>query len=153
MSPSTPSLSPLLNLFPPSPRALSPLSTAFLPRARSRGTPNRSLTPLSAAFTQTHRGVRGRLRSFLATRLPRSSRGHSFTPIFEGSLATFIRPLFSYSYELLFPQALYFDNHPHCRGVWGLDDSAVPPLEVVWPGASTQSNLPSVSLAVHFRPD
>src|ERR1700730_15843048 len=45
----------------------------------------------------------------------------------------FVPPLFSYSYELLFPQALYFDNHPHCRGVWGLDDSAVPPLEVVWP--------------------
>jgi hypothetical protein len=28
-------------------------------------------------------------------------------------------PLFSYSYELLFPQALCFDNHPHCPGVWG----------------------------------
>jgi hypothetical protein len=28
-------------------------------------------------------------------------------------------PLFSYSYELLSPQALYFDNHPHCPGVWG----------------------------------
>jgi hypothetical protein len=26
-------------------------------------------------------------------------------------------PLFSYSYELLFPQLLYFDNHPHCPGV------------------------------------
>ncbi len=33
--------------------------------------------------------------------------------------ADFARPLFSYSYELLFPQALYFDNHPHCPGVWG----------------------------------
>ncbi|SRR6266851_1267569 len=29
------------------------------------------------------------------------------------------RSLFSYSYELLFPQALSFDNHPHCPGVWG----------------------------------
>ena len=31
----------------------------------------------------------------------------------------FVSPLFSYSYELLFPQPLYFDNHPHCPGVWG----------------------------------
>jgi hypothetical protein len=30
----------------------------------------------------------------------------------------FNRPLFSYSYESLFPQVLYFDNHPHCPGVW-----------------------------------
>src|SRR5229473_1942263 len=28
-------------------------------------------------------------------------------------------PLFSYSYELLFPQPLSFHNHPHCRGVGG----------------------------------
>ncbi len=28
-------------------------------------------------------------------------------------------PLFSYSYELLFPQPLCFDNDPHCPGVWG----------------------------------
>jgi hypothetical protein len=32
-------------------------------------------------------------------------------------LALFSRPLFSYSYELLFPQALCFDNHPHCPRV------------------------------------
>ena len=29
------------------------------------------------------------------------------------------RPLFSYSYELLFPQPLFFHNHPHCPGVGG----------------------------------
>ncbi len=29
------------------------------------------------------------------------------------------RPLFSWSYELLFPQVPYFDNLPHCPGVWG----------------------------------
>src|SRR6266436_9625737 len=28
-------------------------------------------------------------------------------------------PLFSYSYELLFPQPLCFDNDPHCPGVCG----------------------------------
>src|SRR5260370_31761399 len=28
-------------------------------------------------------------------------------------------PLFSYSYELFFLQALYFDNHLRCPGVWG----------------------------------
>jgi hypothetical protein len=31
----------------------------------------------------------------------------------------FVSPLFSYSYELLFSQPLYFDNHPHCPPVWG----------------------------------
>ena len=30
---------------------------------------------------------------------------------------TFLRPLFSYSYELLFPQVLYFHNHLNCPGV------------------------------------
>ena len=30
-----------------------------------------------------------------------------------------IRPLFSYSCELLFPQVLYFDNDLRCPGVWG----------------------------------
>src|SRR6266436_5041474 len=30
-----------------------------------------------------------------------------------------VGPLFSYSYELLFPQPLSFHNHPHCPGVWG----------------------------------
>ena len=37
--------------------------------------------------------------------------------------ATFLRPLFSYSYELLFPQSLYFDNHLSCPGV-----SPLPPV-------------------------
>jgi hypothetical protein len=32
----------------------------------------------------------------------------------------FVRPLFSYSYELLFPQFIYFDNYPNCPGVWGI---------------------------------
>ena len=106
MSPSSPSFSPPLNLSPQSPGATSPLPTTFLRRAKPRGTPiravsplstaftpNRSLTPLSTAFTQTHRGMGVCLRSFspLVTR-------HS-------PLATrhFPRPLFSYSYELLFP--------------------------------------------------
>src|ERR1700730_1308402 len=32
----------------------------------------------------------------------------------------FVRPLFSYSYKLLFPQPLYFDNHLNCPRVWGV---------------------------------
>jgi hypothetical protein len=35
----------------------------------------------------------------------------------------FARPLFSYSYELLFPQTLCVHNHPHCPAVWGTDRS------------------------------
>src|SRR5229473_2735891 len=39
---------------------------------------------------------------------------------------------FHNSYELLFPQPLYFDNHPHCPRVWGykppnLSPNSVPP--------------------------
>jgi hypothetical protein len=30
--------------------------------------------------------------------------------------SNFVRPLFSWSYELLFPQALYFHNHLRCPG-------------------------------------
>jgi hypothetical protein len=75
-------------------RTVTPLSTAF--------TPNRPLTPLSTAFTQTHRGV-----------------GAAFALSRHSSLANrhFPRPLFSYSYELLPPEALYFHNHPHCPRV------------------------------------
>ena len=69
MSPFRPSFPMRLHPFPCSPRTVSPLSTAFLPRAKPRGapastvsplstafTPNRPLTPLSTAFTQTDRG-------------------------------------------------------------------------------------------------
>src|SRR6266481_1027949 len=43
----------------------------------------------------------------------------------------FVSPLFSYSsYELLFPQPLYFDNHPHCPGVWGYKPPNLPPNSV-----------------------
>src|SRR5437879_12328955 len=31
----------------------------------------------------------------------------------------FVLPLFSWSYELLFPQPLYFDNDLRCPPVWG----------------------------------
>src|SRR5216683_162526 len=42
-------------------------------------------------------------------------------PIFGLSRASIlVGPLFSYSYELLFPQPISFHNHPHCPGVWGL---------------------------------
>ena len=107
--PFRPSFSPELNLYPRAPRALSPLSTAF--------TPNRSLTPLSTAFTQNTRGVGVLCPSspLLATRLPRSSRAHSFTPSgAEGPLATFMLPLFSQRYESLFPQLFCFHNHLRC---------------------------------------
>ena len=33
--------------------------------------------------------------------------------------SNFVAPLFSWSYELLFPQPLCFDNHLRCPWVWG----------------------------------
>jgi hypothetical protein len=39
------------------------------------------------------------------------------------SRSLFAAPLFSQPYELLFPQALCFDNHLNCPGVWGCDAS------------------------------
>jgi hypothetical protein len=78
VSPFPSSFSPALNPFSRSPRALTPLSTAFLPRAKPRSrptrtvsplfvacTPNRSLTPLSTAFTQKHQDVRVSLSYFV----------------------------------------------------------------------------------------
>jgi len=109
--------------FPPLSIAVSPscpersrgVSTAFLPQAKPKGTPdhavsplfvaftpNRPLTPLSTAFTQSHRG--GRYPRVYLRQL-------------RVTIHDFVRPLFSYSYELLFPQALYFDNHLNCPGV------------------------------------
>jgi hypothetical protein len=38
----------------------------------------------------------------------------------KSSSSLFISPLFSQPYELLFPQALCFDNHLNCPGVWGI---------------------------------
>jgi len=78
----------------------------------------------------------------------------------------FVAPLFSYSDELLFPQFLYFDNHPHCLGVWFLSafsghsftQSALceGPLVAahspsLTPLAATHTKLPSASpfLATH----
>ena len=63
--------------------AVSPLFVAFLPRAKPRGTPNRPLTPLSTAFTQTHRRV-----------------GAAFALSRHSPLATVLAPLFSYSCRL-----------------------------------------------------
>ncbi len=37
----------------------------------------------------------------------------------DSSAAQIARPLFSWSYKLLFPQALCFDNHLNCPGIWG----------------------------------
>src|SRR5216684_1745107 len=38
----------------------------------------------------------------------------------------FVSPLSSYSYELLFPQPLYFDNDPHCPPGVGVQASQSP---------------------------
>ena len=64
-------------------------------------------------------------------RLPSLPTTHLATR--HSSLAT--SPLFSYSYELLFPQLLCFDNHPHCPGVWGS-------LRSISPLATRHSLLP-----------
>jgi hypothetical protein len=51
-----------------------------------------------------------------------------FTSHSHESPVTFLpAPLFSYSYELLFPQALCFDNHPHCPGGVGVGASSCLP--------------------------
>jgi len=54
--------------------------------------------------------------------LPVATGVYSFRRTNHCSLAhhpIFFGPLFSYSYELLFPQPLYFDNDLNCPGVWG----------------------------------
>src|SRR5712672_4424825 len=46
--------------------------------------------------------------------------------------SNFVAPLFSWSYELLFPQPLYFDNLLRCPPGWG---SAPSQLSVLCPSA------------------
>src|SRR5713101_2311985 len=49
-------------------------------------------------------------------RLPPQVRSYPVQPCVYSRLPTFVGPLFSYSYELLFPQPLYFDNDLNCPG-------------------------------------
>jgi len=55
----------------------------------------------------------------------------------------FVSPLFSYSYELLFPQPLYFDNHPHCSPVWAYKPPI--PLRTLCLGAAACPDLVGVA--------
>src|SRR5712692_1799474 len=50
---------------------------------------------------------------------------HHRRPLVLDSPACRGRPLFSYSYELLFPQLVCFDNHPHCPGPPTLDAQTI----------------------------
>src|SRR6202040_3977611 len=94
VSPFRPSFSPQLNLYALTSRAVSPLSTAF--------TSNRSLTRLSTAFTQNTRG-----RGYLCD----TSASLRLCVII---CCQFCHPLFSRTYELLFPQLFCFHNHLRC---------------------------------------
>ncbi len=62
---------------------------------------------------------RRRSLRFPSTPDPRPFSPHPISS-FPSPTSVFSAPLFSYSYELLFLQALSFDNHPHCPGVWGV---------------------------------
>jgi hypothetical protein len=76
-----------------------------------------SASPLFATLTHSVSRKSFACHSYANTR----DGGVTPPPTFHFSVGNFnfVRPLFSYSYELLFPQPLSFHNHPHCPGVWG----------------------------------
>jgi hypothetical protein len=84
------------------------LTRATLPHGRPRPRPN--LKPLSPST-----------RRATAPPLPATTR-HPLPTLHS----LFVSPLFSYSYELLFPQPLYFDNDPHCPPGVGVQASQSP---------------------------
>jgi len=77
----------------------------------------RFLSPLAATLTHSLSRKSFACHSYENTRdgVPLRSRH----PLLTTHYSLFVAPLFSYSYELLFPQRLCFHNHPHCPGVWG----------------------------------
>ena len=80
-----------LRSFQRSPRLFSIVCSLFLQNTRGGGAPRRRLRALCVSLP----------------RVPRGALSFAFV---------FIRPLFSYCYELLFSQALCFDNHLRCPG-------------------------------------
>ncbi len=77
----------------------------------------RFLSPLAATLTHSLSRKSFACHSYENTRdgVPLRSRH----PLLTAHYSRFVAPLFSYSYELLFPQRLCFHNHPHCPGVRG----------------------------------
>src|SRR5882762_9651332 len=67
----------------------------------------------------------------LRPRSPAAPLRRRSLPLLATHYALFVSPLFSYSYELLFPQLLYFVNHPHGPRVGvqtsNLSPNSVPP--------------------------
>src|ERR1700676_3467946 len=147
VSPARPSFSPQPDPFPPSPRPLTPLSTAFTPnRSLTPLSTAFTQTHRGVGYWHNFsfhwtRTTAHKSRRFILLRtLCRSQKNqllcnqsnpnsfvktpgvwgtHSATPRTLGVIIArrFSNPLFSYSYELLFPQTLSFHNHPHCPGV------------------------------------
>jgi len=85
-------------------RVLTLLRTLFL-SLRSFSRPHRLFSTACGLFCKNTRvgGISASLRALCVSAL---SFAHRFFTL-----------VFSYSYELLFPEALYFHNHPHCPGV------------------------------------
>jgi hypothetical protein len=99
---------------------------SFLSRFDSRLRSNSCiLTSLRTLFLSLRSFWRSRrLFSIACALFGKNTRGMGYLCDFSALFASqryhlllgFAPPLFSYSYELLFPQLPYFHNHPHCRG-------------------------------------
>src|SRR6266852_4660192 len=80
---------------------------------------HRRPAPLSQPRPQKNLAPGSTSRHPRSTSHPYISRRSAFASSVPPWHLQFVCPLFSYSYELLFPQVFYFDNDPHCPGVWG----------------------------------
>jgi len=72
------------------------------------------MLPFAMRSTPIPAGVAGSASSLLPATQPRAPQLFSGTSVPTRVVHRFARPLFSYCYELLFPQLLCFDNHLRC---------------------------------------
>ncbi len=117
-------LQPLCPLSPTSILSFQQLRASFC-KTPGWGYPNTS----APSFVPPSHAPRGAFIPCAVSRLrilPVTTGGvctpHAFQISLRSRRIQLPRPLFSYSYELLFRQPLFFHNHPHCPGVGGADE-------------------------------
>jgi hypothetical protein len=114
-APFQPLLSRCARCLPSKSRVLTLLRTLLLSLHSFRRSPG-LFSIICRLFLQNTGGVGTSATSPRSLRLPVL---HAGLPVLRAGLCIiichfFVAPLFSWSYKLLFPQALYFDNHLRC---------------------------------------
>jgi hypothetical protein len=131
-APFQPLLSRCARCLPSKSRVLTLLRTLLLSLHSFRRSPG-LFSIICRLFLQNTGGVGTSATSPRSLRLPVL---HAGLPVLRAGLCIiichfFVAPLFSWSYKLLFPQALYFDNHLRCPPGCGVR-APLPTLPIVF---------------------